>query len=446
MTVYIKLDGQDDYLKMQTTMPSSFHDGTGCDAFVRAKFRVDDVSDSFIRLLSDTKDGSAADRIILETNGDRVIVQSGGGANATWNNVFAGALQVGDLIELKVETVYGSTNKRLYINDVDKGTRATQFSSLGRWLYIGANYGERSAISVEEIEFNDSLDTSGNTFFSAADSARGAGTAVLTETLNNNHATMYNGPTDGSAWESTAPSGEAITVTLEPAQQLNEGAILSAAEQLSLTVSAGEQLNQASQQQSALSQVFATQPAQQLNEGAILSAAEQLSLTVSAGEQLNEGGQQQSALSQVFVTQTAQQLNEGATLSAAEPLSLTLSAGEQLNQASPLSGLANQTFVMRQSEQLNQLTQLTTATTGVFVIQTAEQLNEGGAQQSPIQMQFVIPAAEQLNQAISLLLIDGIKPVVITSAKVINKSYSASVIKTNYTAHLIKNQLTARVK
>ncbi|WP_143872505.1 hypothetical protein [Catenovulum sediminis] len=334
---------------------------------------------------------------------------------------------------------------------------------------------------------------------------------VVTELINGYDAAGQSFATDGSVWhvENTA---EAVTVTLEPAEQLNEGAILSAVEQVGLTLSAGEQLNEGSilsaaeqvgltlsageqlnegsilsaaeqvgltlsageqlneggQQKSALNQVFSIQPAQQLNEGSILSAAEQVSLTLSAGEQLNEGGQQQSALNQVFAIQPAQQLNEGEILSAAEQISLTLSAGEQQNQASQLtliapldlviqpaqqqnqasqlSSLANQTFVMRQSEQLNQFTQLTTATTGVFVAQPAEQLNEGGAQQSPIQMQFVIQAAEQLNQAISALLSEGIPPVVITSAKVINKSYSASLVQTSYTAHLIKNQLTARVK
>lgn len=189
------LDGTNDYFALGSDVVAS------TDCYIEIKFRVESTAgDSFIRLLSDTTTSTVInDRIIVESNGDRVIVNSGGGTSAIWSNVFGSALADGQVITIRVETT-GTAAKRLWVDGVNKGTANTSFTSLGRWRYFGVNYSSYSNIAIYYIDFTDNLDSDNSHYWDADSSSHTTGTPVLVDTLNSMNASGVNTATDGSVW------------------------------------------------------------------------------------------------------------------------------------------------------------------------------------------------------------------------------------------------------
>lgn len=202
MAFYLHLDGVNDYLRFAEPLPASTSDGTGFRDSIRIKFRVHTIGgDSYIRLLSSNISGNANDRIILEANGDRLLVNAGSSAiNAFWSGLFPSGLPLNTDIEILLKTVYGSTNKELFLNGVSKGVQATQFQSLGRWYYAGVNFDQYAGIDILEIERIDEHNSANNFRCTASSSSHGTGTPVLNDEVNNYDLTGYNMLTDGSAW------------------------------------------------------------------------------------------------------------------------------------------------------------------------------------------------------------------------------------------------------
>ena len=224
MPYSLKFDGVNDYVSF-TEAPYSDFDGTSGDAYIEINFIVDSVADSTLRLWSKTQTGSGINRILVNTDGSLVRVDSGGVNLVSWSNPFASSLTVGQEITLRVETTSASKIKRLYINGVDKGNSntATNFFSLGGFSVIGANYNTYAAITLRYLDFTDNLNSANNRFYDARDTVSGS---TLPETANSVDGTLNNFTTDDSQWVfySTGPNtpiNPSITNLLATSVRLN---------------------------------------------------------------------------------------------------------------------------------------------------------------------------------------------------------------------------------
>lgn len=197
MPTALRFGGSNEYATLASAIASIVN------GYIEIDFTISSLdSDSFVRLISDTISGTSTDRIIIESNGDRVIVNSGGGTAATWSSVFGAALYVGQNIKLRLETT-GTANKRLYINSVDLGTAATSWTSIGRWIYIAVNFGQYGGFDLNYIDITDYDNASNSVYLDPDASSHGTGTPVLLDTANSNDATGVNMATDGSVWINT---------------------------------------------------------------------------------------------------------------------------------------------------------------------------------------------------------------------------------------------------
>lgn len=210
MVWVVTADGFNDYFDVGSGVTASTN------SYVEIKFRVETVSGTFYRLITDSLSSGTQNRVIVETNGDRVIVQSGGLTFATWSSVFGSAPIAGDVITIKVETT-GGVAKRLYVNGVDKGTANTNATDLGRWRYFGGDSFNYSNISFFYIDFTDSATPANSSYWDATASSHAPGTPILSDTAGSRNATGTNMLTDGSVW--TDLGGGSTTVTAQNSEQ-----------------------------------------------------------------------------------------------------------------------------------------------------------------------------------------------------------------------------------
>lgn len=206
----LKFDGVNDYAEFGSPTAQV------TDGYVEICFIARTTTASFYRLLSDELAGSGDHRVILETNGDRLIVRSGGSTNATWSNVLPGGISDGDEIIVRVATS-GTVAKVATVNGVGQGSQNTNETSLRLWEFIGVNSNQFSAQDLKYIHLVDNIG-SNDADWDATASSHASGTPVLTDTISGNDATGVNMPTDGSAWLDLGGGGITLTGTAVPTQ------------------------------------------------------------------------------------------------------------------------------------------------------------------------------------------------------------------------------------
>lgn len=324
--------------------------------YIEVQFRVEALDgDSFFRILSDTINGTTTDRLILEQNGNRVIFNAGGGTAATWTNVFPSGIVVGQIITLRVATT-GTPAKRLYVDGDDRGTANTDFTSIGRYKFLGVNFGQYSPIAVIYAHAVD-YDTAANTVtLDAASSDHGTGTPVLVDTTNGNDGTGVNMPTDGSAWVSLGTAAQDLTAATS--EQIENPGISALQSHAELNATEHQQLCDTS-----------------------LAAVTQLDeLNAVQHEQLSDCSLEQISVSGSLDAVTSEQLTDAQTLILLDAGSQQLQtlACEQFADCETLDASVIQNASQVNSEQVEQVS--TTAVNMSYLLNClyAEQVSESG--------------------------------------------------------------------
>lgn len=200
-----RLDGLNDYISFGGELPLAV------DGYVEIAFVIQDISETFIRALSDNLTSTGNSRLIIETNGDRVLFRVNGSTDASWTGVFGSALTVGQRIVARVEHS-GTNTLELFIDGVSKGTAVAPVSNqgVGNFEFCGVNGGVYSQIDVEYISLVNNVTPANSRYYDANASA---GTGILVpETLENGaDATMVNGGT----WFEYSSAGESYSLVCD---------------------------------------------------------------------------------------------------------------------------------------------------------------------------------------------------------------------------------------
>lgn len=362
-----KTDGVDGYFGLAAAVTAS------TDAYIEIKFRIESLTGTFVRLISNAVSGSNTDRIILENNGNRVIVNSGGGTAATWSSVFAGALTVGQIITIRVVTT-GSASKRLYIDGVDKGLASTDFSSLGRWRYFGVNNGEYAHVAFYYITYVDNSNSANNLDLQPDSSSHGAGTAVIVDVANSRDATAVNLPTDGSVWEDLGGGGTVYTLIVQSSSQLqsSQNAALSTDSVLAVSSSSQIQISSVSGLLSK-SVLFLNDSSQgQVSEN--VSSSIGVLLAASGSAQTQSSQSSQLVTSSFIAPQLSSQVqsSDNAQLFVAGVLSVQSTASGQYSQNASLQ-IAVPQITVQGSGQLSASTSVTLTTHSMLSVSSSSQ-------------------------------------------------------------------------
>lgn len=225
MPYRLRLGGGNDYVALSSPTPR-----TSVNGYIETAFVVTDVSASFIRVgHAGAVTASGLERLIVETNGNRVLLRCNSPSDTSWTGVFASALTVGQRIVMRIQPEGSGVDKRLFVNGVDKGlaTSPDGITDIGGFDKFGVNANVYSPVDIEYFSLVNNT-TPTNSRYYDSDASGGTGLLWPETTGNGTAGNLTNIPDDGNQWFEYSNAVTPVTFTgTVPAQNLTTGDALS---------------------------------------------------------------------------------------------------------------------------------------------------------------------------------------------------------------------------